>query len=110
MYVGGDEGLEVNSDMGKFNRKLHEMKGLCLFLSYLLYCNLLIPGTNKHAFSLTRLIVLRRFNCCRGCAPILLPLILAQVKDPFRSVFSPRALAYVWRANRKDSELYWAVR
>jgi hypothetical protein len=31
-------------------------------------------------------------------------------KDPLRSVFSPRSLSFLWRANRKDSELYWAVR
>ena len=29
--------------------------------------------------------------------------------EPFRNVFSPRALAYVWRANRKDAEVYWAA-
>lgn len=32
-----------------------------------------------------------------------------RVADPFRSVFSPRALSYVWRSNRKDQELYWTV-
>jgi hypothetical protein len=36
------------------------------------------------------------------------PLIL-QVADPFRAMFSPRALSHIWRANRKDSELYWAA-
>ena len=29
--------------------------------------------------------------------------------DPFRSVFSPAALSYVWLANRKDQELYWTA-
>ena len=29
--------------------------------------------------------------------------------DPFRTVFSPAALSYVWMTNRKDQELYWGA-